>query len=118
MAYRFRVLDNNSNQAALGAVSDFDPVSGETGFWGEVDADGCNGLGGGVTVKFGDEEVIVFHAEGEFLHVDVADGAGGAAEEEKRAGGVQGGDGAEGLEENGLGEGVPDANSTGSGEGY
>ena len=82
------MLDNDSHHPAACAVGDLDPVARDGRLRGEVDRDGGDGVGVGVAVQLGHEEVVVLHAEGELLHVDVVDGAVRRAQEEEGAGGV------------------------------
>lgn len=58
-------------------------------------------------VELADKEVVVFHAQGEFLHIHVVDGAVVAAQEEEGAGRVVAGDGLHLLNLPVLGDGIP-----------
>ena len=93
MADSLGMLDNDAQEAGVGAVGDLDPVARLSGLGREVDAEGGDRVAERILVELGDEQIVVLHAQRELLHVDEVEDAVLAAEEQERAGRVEGRDG-------------------------
>ena len=75
LPHSLRVLNNDPNGARGCPVSNLDPVSADGCLGRQIDGDCGNGVSGRIAIQLGDQEIVVFHAEGKLLHVDIIDGS-------------------------------------------
>lgn len=80
MANSLRMLNNDPNLSGTGPIGDLDPITGITRLGRQVDTESGYGVAARVFVELRDEQVVVFHAKRELLHVDVVQVAVLAAE--------------------------------------
>lgn len=106
---RLGMLHDHAHLASARAVRDLDPIARVARLGREVDAECRDRIAARVLVELGDEQVVVFHAQRELLHVDVVEQAVLAAEQQDRAGRVERRDGRDVLGLPQLGQRVPHA---------
>lgn len=109
MTHRLGMLNNHAHLARTRAVRNLDPVTRVARLGREIDAESRDRIAARVFVELGDQQVVVFHAQRELLHVDVVEEAVLAAEKQHRAGRVERRDGRDVLSLPELGERVPHA---------
>lgn len=80
MTDSLRMLNNDPNLPGAGPIGDLDPITGIARLGRQVDTKSGYGVATRVFVELRDEQVVVFHAERELLHVYIVQVAVLAAE--------------------------------------
>ena len=109
MAHSFRVLHNDAHVATARAIRDLNPIARVARLGRQVHTKGRDGVARRILVQFGHQQVVVFHAQRELLHVNVVQHSVLAAQQQKRAGRVMRRDRREILRLPELGQRIPHA---------